>query len=107
MGPTLNTILVIGVPVLFAALLSRALRALRPQWTNRRVILLSASIMPGLVVIACVYLIIRTLNMPPEKCGIDACAMALMAATFMIFLSMIVFVIGAILSASILRLSKK
>ena len=54
----------------------------RPDWRSRRVILLSAIPVPAMILLLCVAVFITAALSSKEACGVDACGMAMMAATF-------------------------
>lgn len=68
-------------PVGVAAIASLLLAWLRPKWSTRRTVLVAALPMPALGALICFFLFVSASLASEEKCGVDACGMAMMFAT--------------------------
>ncbi|ALC13571.1 hypothetical protein LH20_16555 [Sphingopyxis sp. 113P3] len=66
-----------------SGILGYGLARFRPRWSRRRIVFLSASFVPGplaaLLVFAFLHSLITGLT-APERCGVDACSMVMMAS---------------------------
>jgi hypothetical protein len=86
----------LAICVAAAVLLGIALHALRPSWSRRRIMLVSASPVPSMVLAACIYVFVRAATASAEACGVDACDMAMMAATLGLGIAIAGFAVGLI-----------
>jgi hypothetical protein len=77
-----------------AAILSIALRSLKPGWSLRRRVFVAALPIPAVILAFCAYLAISVVTTPRAQCGIDACGMAMMAAMAVAAGALGVYVIG-------------
>lgn len=71
----------------------------REHWSKRRVMLVAASPPAGLVALPCIALIGITLATPSEKCGVDACGMALYASLYGLGFALLGFMAGLLMAA--------
>ena len=67
------------VPAVIASLL---ISKFRTHWSRRRAVLLAALPVPAIVWILCLYLFVLSASASKEECGVDACGMMIMAATY-------------------------
>jgi hypothetical protein len=65
-----------------AALSTIVLLVSKPAWSSGRTTVIAASPVPLLLLAICLYVFVRAAAAPAEKCGLDACGMAMMFATF-------------------------
>lgn len=89
------------------AFLGHLLRLVRPQWTARRISYIAASPIPLLIAVACVFIIVEASMTPSEKCGVDACGMAMAMSVITLVIAFALFVIGAIIVPLWLRHTEK
>jgi hypothetical protein len=50
---------------------------IRPDWSDRKVIMSSASPIPAVVWLLCIFVFLNALFASKEECGVDACGMAM------------------------------
>lgn len=72
--------LYLGIPLALTVLFGFAVAGSKPDWPVWRSSLVSAVILPVPVLVFCIWLFVSTLFTPAEKCGVDACGMAMLAA---------------------------
>lgn len=83
---------------------------LRPHWSKARAALISAAIVPGLLMVPVSFVFVTAFTSPPERCGVDACGMAFVAAIYLSGILLAVFVVGLVLcliSASFRKRTKR
>lgn len=85
----LYCLLIAALPALIALMLARRLR-----WARRRILLISASPIPGLMSLLCIWSIYESATASPERCGVDACGMMMAASLTGLILSALTFVFG-------------
>ena len=71
--------------VLAAALLAWRLRLSRPDWSDRKRAAVAAVPISAALALMCFWMIadsMWTARYSPEECGVDACGMVMMAASF-------------------------
>lgn len=61
--------------------LAAANRRLLPDWSTLRLNLLSSAPLPALVLAESIWLYVDAGDTPRERCGVDACGMAMLAAS--------------------------
>lgn len=88
---------------LLAALASWLLGGKRRDWTQRQVALISALPLPALFGVACGFVFVRAYLAPQDKCGVDACAMAMDFAVIGLFWAVVGYGIGLGTAALVLR----
>ncbi|MEP9357277.1 hypothetical protein [Sphingomonas sp. KR3-1] len=93
--------LYLGLPIFLTILLGFAVAGARPNWPVWRSSLLSAAILPVPILALCAWLFVSVLLSPAEKCGVDACGMAAMAAMFVGSGALALFLIGWALNFAI------
>lgn len=72
----------LAICIAVAVLLNVILHLCRPLWSRRRIALISAFPVPSIALAICIYVFIGAATASAEKCGVDACGMAMMFATF-------------------------
>ncbi|WP_028966009.1 hypothetical protein [Sphingomonas phyllosphaerae] len=86
----------VGFPAATAAVLAGVLLVrLGRGWSRRRVILTASMPLPLLGALLCVGVFVSALLASPERCGVDACGMAMMFATFGLAYAAGAFLLGA------------
>ena len=92
----------VGFPAAAAAVLAGLLLVMRgPSWSRRRLFLTASLPLPSLGALLCAGLFIHAMLSPPERCGVDACGMAMMFATFGLAYAAGAFLLGAAAAAGI------
>ncbi|WP_159759606.1 hypothetical protein [Sphingomonas sp. 8AM] len=92
----------VGFPAIFAAVLSVVSVAVRGRrWSRRRLILTASMPLPSLGALVCVAVFARAVLTPAERCGVDACGMAMMFATSGLAYAAGAFLLGAAAAAGI------
>lgn len=92
----------VGFPAAVAAVLAGVLLVrLDRGWSRRRVILTASVPLPLLGALSCIGLFVSAMLSPPERCGVDACGMAMMFATFGLAYAAGAFLLGAAATAGI------
>ena len=89
---TIGGILVLTAIGFFVALILGR----RTQWSKRRIKWIAASPLPGLAAALAVVVFVQSIISPAERCGVDACAMAAMAAFLLLSLAGIAFILSAV-----------
>ena len=74
-------IVIVLITVALAPVISLAIRLLRPEWLPFKISGISSAILPGIMVALWVVLFASAATAGKERCGVDACGMAMMAAT--------------------------
>lgn len=93
---------VVLVPVVGSVLAG----AYRPHWWRWQQVAVAAVPLPGLGICFCLYVIARTwLTATPERCGVDACGMAVGLSLLLIGYALIAMAVGALLALLTLRLA--
>ncbi|WP_025560097.1 hypothetical protein [Sphingomonas sp. UNC305MFCol5.2] len=80
MSALLSAVLVCSISAIG---LSFAVRWRRPVWSRLRASLIGAAILPGITIALCIALFVNAATSSPEDCGVDACGMTMMAATYL------------------------
>lgn len=93
----------VAVPVGVAAALAVLFRLTKPAWSRRRSILTAALPLPVLGAAPCIWLFASASLASAEKCGVDACGMAMMFATFGLAYAAAALLFGALVAACIVR----
>ena len=88
----------------FAAIV--LIRWLRPTCSARKAIVLSAAPLPALVALLCIALFVMAATTPRENCGVDACGMMMLAATFMFLYALAALGIGLLFAWLVCRLMR-
>jgi hypothetical protein len=89
-----DTILFISFCALSGPLFSLAVRWWKREWSPLRVSMVSAGVMPGVLIGLCLLLFVHAATSSAEACGVDACGMAMMAATYVSGFAVVGFVLG-------------
>jgi len=74
--------MLMAAAVALAVILSIIFAKLWVHWSARRAVLWAALPGPALVLTLCVIIFVLAALASEESCGVDACAMGMMAATF-------------------------
>jgi magnesium-transporting ATPase (P-type) len=85
---------IVAVALIMAVVLGRT-----TGWSRRRVVLVSASTIPLVIIALCFVLIVMAMTSSREQCGIDACGMVAAAAMTFIVVAVISFVLSLIAAA--------
>jgi hypothetical protein len=80
---------------------------LRPGWSSRRVMLISAGAMPVILLGLCGLLFAHATLSSPARCGVDACGMAMAAAYYGGLAALVGWAIGALFSAITLAVIRR
>jgi len=96
-------LLIVTVPAIIAAILAGIIGWFRPAWGLRATVATAALPFPALIWTLCLFIYIRASNAPAEKCGVDACGMAMAFSMIIAGYSVITFALGAFL-ATIVKL---
>lgn len=88
--------LIVGVAVPFA--LAWSFGRFRTDWSKRKVVLWSAGPIPAIGAVPCLIVIVNAMTTPAERCGVDACGMAMAAGLAMLGFLAAIFVVWAILA---------
>mgnify|MGYP000848354790 CR=1 FL=1 len=92
----------VGFATAVAAVLAGVLLVRVGRGWSRRPVILTASVpLPLFGALLCVALFVSALLSPPERCGVDACGMAMMFATFELAYAAGAFLLGAAAAARI------
>jgi hypothetical protein len=91
----------------FAVLFGFGLARLRPAWSPARVALVAATPLPMVGGGLCLYIFQSAANTPQDKCGVDACGMAMVAAIYCLTFCVGVFLIGFLCSLIAQRLADR
>ncbi|PZU11662.1 hypothetical protein [Sphingomonas sp.] len=92
--------LVCVVPTIgFAFLIDRR----RPSWSFAKTAFVAAIPLPLLVSLLLIYIIVDAARTPFEKCGVDACAMAIAFSAVGIIYCLAAYFVAAIIAAIVLR----
>jgi hypothetical protein len=75
------------------------LRAVRPSWPSRRLLLLGAAPLPAILLAVSSYLLGTVLLATKEQCGVDACAYGMIGALFGIASALLLYFFGMGFSA--------
>jgi hypothetical protein len=70
----------------------------RHDWSKRKVVLWSAAPFPMIGAVPCLIVVINAITTPAERCGVDACGMAIAAGLGILGLLAAIFVGWAILA---------
>lgn len=93
----------VGVAVLLAMLAAKLLRTRRPAWSVRRIVLLAASPLPLLALIAGAVLYARIVaTLPPNACG-----MPLLGPMFLIAAGLFLYPVSLLACVAALRRSSR
>ena len=84
-------VLVGGISTLLALILGR-----RTPWSRRRVTWIAAAPIPVLGALLAVAISVDAMTASKERCGVDACGMAMMAAFELLFTAGMAFIFSAI-----------
>lgn len=93
----------VAVPAGVAAALAVLFRLTRPGWSRRRGILTAALPLPVLGAAPCIWLFASASLASAEKCGVDACGMAMVFAMFGLVYAAVALALGALVAACIIR----
>lgn len=92
----------VGVPAMVAAVLAGVLLVLRGRgWSRRRLILTASVPLPLLGALLCVALFVSAMLASAERCGVDACGMAMAFAMFGLAYAAGALLLGAAAAAGI------
>ena len=92
----------VGFPAALAAVLAGVLLIRFGRgWSRRRLILTASVPLPLLGALLCVGLLASPMLTSPERCGVDACGMAMAFATFGLAYAAGAFLLGAATAAGI------
>ena len=75
------------------------LRAVRPDWSRRRLVTFGAAPLPAILLAVSSYLLGTVLQATKEQCGVDACAYGMIGAMFGIAAALLLYVFGMGFSA--------
>jgi hypothetical protein len=92
---------------LLSAVVAAALRRFRPAWSRRRVDLVAAAPIPGMLIALCLWIFISAATTPREQCGVDACGMAMAAAMMVGFAALCAFAFGLVVAALVQWLMRR
>lgn len=84
--------------IVLPPLLALWLRARRPDWSRWFIVVISAAILPVLIVMPILLIVVDVMGSTKEQCGIDACGMALMEAMMLSGAAALAFAVGLLLS---------
>lgn len=98
------SLLYFAIPLLLSVLFCFVISGSKPDWPLWRSSLVSAAILPVPILLLCIWLFVSTLLTPAEKCGVDACGMAMLAATMVGAGAVALLVIGSLLNFAIHKL---
>lgn len=70
----------------------------RHDWSKRKIVLWSAAPIPLIGAVPCLFVVINAMTTPAERCGVDACGMAIAAGLAMLGLLAAIFIGWAILA---------
>ncbi len=79
----------------------------RTKWSKRRIRWIAALPLPGLAAALAVVVLVQSIISPAERCGVDACAMAAMAAFMVLWLAGIGFILSALAAEIGYRISQR
>jgi amino acid transporter len=94
---------------LCAAGLSVLLNKRRSTWSRRKILLVAAMPLPGIVGLLCFWVFAKAwvaLLFFEESCGVDACGMAIMASSFILIWTAVAYALGLVFAALVLRLTE-
>jgi hypothetical protein len=83
----------------FAVLINRR----RPLWSVAKTAFVAAMPLPLLASMLFIYIIVDAARTPSEKCGVDACAMAIAFSCVGIIYCLAAYFLAAIIAAIVLR----
>lgn len=87
-------LVMLSLGVVSAVFASLGLHWRKPGWTRLRKTLVGAAIVPGSVFVLCGLVFLRAATSSFRACGVDACGMAMMAASYMAFAAGLTFLLG-------------
>ena len=67
----------------------------RLQWRRRRIVLLSAVPLPGILFVLCIIVFVSAVTASKESCGVDACGMAAAGAIVLAVAATLLYLVGA------------
>lgn len=91
-------VLAVVAHVLFAAFLPFFLDRALPRWSKRRIVLLSALLVPALIIGTSVFLFADAALSSREQCGVDACGMMMAAAIYGLIVAAILYFVGMLIA---------
>lgn len=99
-----------AVTCLSAVALALLLGWLREGWSKRKIALLSALPVPGILALLLVWVIGRAYFagiVDPESCGVDACGMAIGFSMIGLFAAFVVYGVGVGVAATVVWLARR
>jgi hypothetical protein len=104
--------LIFGAPILgseaaLALLIAYLLGRYRPNWSRRNVLNLAALPVPFAIWVMCAFVAGAAMTAPKENCGVDACGMAMMAATMVAIMTVGLYLLGLLFAALGHRLTRR
>lgn len=93
----------IGIPLVLAWSLGR----IRPSWSRRKVVLISAGPIPAIAAIPSFVLIVYAMTAAAENCGDDACATERGVGLVLLAVVGGVFIIGALLASGVVAIVRR
>ena len=94
LAPASITVGAIVLEILLAVIGGWTLR--RRGWPKARTALIVAAPVPFLIIAMCVIVFVSAATASAESCGVDACAMAMMAAMALGSAAVVLYIIGAV-----------
>lgn len=90
-------------PVLPAVLLALAMLYVRPGWSRWRIVLSAAAPFPAIGLAVAAALFLDAAMTPPDRCGVDACAMAMAGAFVIATWCLTAFALSVLACAGVMR----
>lgn len=99
-------LLIIVLQVVAVTVTGWLFRRTQPNWPAARIIFLSALPIPLIVWGLCIFVFVKAATASKETCGVDACGMAIAAAMFTAMGGLVLYVIGLIVAAVVVRIAR-
>ena len=99
---------IVGLPAIVAAVLAGIISWIRPAWSLRATVAAAALPLPSVIWALCLFIYVRASTAPAEKCGIDACGMAMAFSIVIATYTVLTLALGAFLATIMkLRVSRR
>jgi Zn-dependent protease with chaperone function len=107
MGDTAVLVSVTAVALLFAAGMALLIGHRNAHWRRRSIVLASALPLPAITLVFCIFVYVDAALTPPEKCGLDGCAMAQAGSIMLALSAMALMLLGCFAVLIVLRTRRR
>lgn len=88
--------ILLAVTLVPSVLLAFVLLRVRPAWTQRTIVWVSAMPIPAVIVLVCAFVFFNALTTSREACGVDACGMAMAFSIILVGYALAAFGVAAL-----------